>query len=65
MKYNLKNKKEVVLKLNKILKGKNSIIISGGSTIKNILKNYKYKILCKKILLSDERYFVKNKLKGL
>lgn len=59
MKYNLKNKKEVVLKLNKILKGKNSIIISGGSTIKNILKNYKYKILCKKILLSDER-LVKN-----
>ena len=59
MKYNLKNKKEVVLKLDKILKGKNSIIISGGSTIKNILKNYKYKILCKKILLSDER-LVKN-----
>jgi 6-phosphogluconolactonase len=59
MKYNLKNKKDVILKLDKILKSKNSIIISGGSTIKDTLKNYKYKILCKKILLSDER-LVKN-----
>ena len=57
--YNLKNKKEILEKIKKIFKNKNSIIISGGNTIKHIIKDYNSKIFCKKILLSDER-LVKN-----
>tara|TARA_B100000963_G_C22533702_1_gene628761 strand:- start:592 stop:1182 length:591 start_codon:yes stop_codon:yes gene_type:complete len=60
MKYNYKNKKEIIYMLEKIFRNKNSIIISGGNTIKNLLKDYKHKILCKKILLSDERLVKKN-----
>lgn len=55
MRHNLKNKKEVVLKISKILKSKSSIILSGGREIKYLLKDYKDKIYNNKILLSDER----------
>ena len=55
MKYNYKNKKEIIHMLEKIFRNRNSIIISGGNTIKDLLKDYKHKIFCKKILLSDER----------
>ncbi len=53
--YNLNYKKEVLSKISKILQDKGSLIISGGSTIKQILKSYNKKIFNKKILLSDER----------
>ena len=46
--------------LEKIFRNRNSIIISGGNTIKDLLKDYKHKIFCKKILLSDERLVKKN-----
>ena len=62
MKFNFKNKKDLLSKLKVVFTNKSSIIISGGSTIKDLLKNHKYKILCKKILLSDER-IVKKKSK--
>ena len=55
MKFNLSSKKKAYFKLEKILRNKNSIIISGGNTIKGLLKNNKRKILCKKVLISDER----------
>ena len=48
MKYNYKNKKEIIYMLEKIFRNRNSIIISGGNTIKDLLKDYKHKILCKK-----------------
>ena len=60
MKYNYKNKKEIIHMLEKIFRNRNSIIISGGNTIKDLLKDYKHKIFCKKILLSDERLVKKN-----
>ena len=60
MKFNLSNRKKVYLELNKILRNKNSIIVSGGNTIKDLLKKYKHKILCRKILLSDERLVKKH-----
>lgn len=60
MKYNYKNKREIIYILEKIFRNKKSIIISGGSTIKDLLKEYKHKIFCKKILLSDERIVKKN-----
>ena len=60
--YNLKNKKEVIIKLSYILNSKSPLIISGGRTIKVILNNYKFKIHNKKILISDER-LVKNSSK--
>ena len=53
--YNLKSKKEILLEFKKILKGKSPIIISGGNTIKQLLKDYNQKIHNKKILISDER----------
>ena len=53
--YNLKSKKEILLKFEKIFKSKSPIIISGGNTIKQLLKNYNQKIHNKKILISDER----------
>ena len=53
--YNLKNKKEVIKEIEKILKKKKPIIISGGNTIKQIFKDYNQKICNKKILISDER----------
>ena len=53
--YNFKNKKEILTQIRKIFKKKSPIIISGGNTIKEILKNYNEKIHNKKILLSDER----------
>ena len=53
--YNLKSKKEILLKFEKIFKRKSPIIISGGNTIKQILKDYDQKIHNKKILISDER----------
>ena len=53
--YNLKSKKEILLKFEKIFKRKSPIIISGGNTIKQLLKDYNQKIHNKKILISDER----------
>ena len=53
--YNLKSKKEILLELEKIFKRKSPIIISGGNTIKQLLKDYNQKIHNKKILISDER----------
>jgi 6-phosphogluconolactonase/glucosamine-6-phosphate isomerase/deaminase len=53
--HNYKNIRDVLIKINKILQDKSPLIISGGSTIKKILKNYKDRIYNKKILLSDER----------
>ena len=53
--YNLKSKKEILLKFEKIFKRKSQIIIRGGNTIKQILKDYDQKIHNKKILISDER----------
>ena len=53
--HNLYHKKEIFLKIDKIFKDKGSLIISGGSTIKQILKQYNNKISNTKILLSDER----------
>ncbi len=36
--YNFKRKTEILIKINKILQDKSPLIISGGSTIKQILK---------------------------
>lgn len=52
---NLTNKKAVIREIEKILKKKKPIIISGGNTIKQLLLNYDKKIYNKKILVSDER----------
>ena len=60
MKLNFKNKKQLLLKLKDILENKNSIIISGGNSIKDLFRNYKNQIVCDKILLSDERIVKKN-----
>lgn len=51
---NLK-KKKVILKIKEILDTKEKTIISGGNTIKYLLKNYNEKIHNRKILISDER----------
>ena len=53
--YNFLNKKEVIKEIEKILKKKKPIIISGGNTIKQLLNNYDKKICNRKILISDER----------
>tara|TARA_Y100000389_G_scaffold204805_1_gene259773 strand:- start:1199 stop:1789 length:591 start_codon:yes stop_codon:yes gene_type:complete len=53
--YNFKRKTEILIKINKILQDKSPLIISGGSTIKQILKKYNNRITNKKILISDER----------
>ena len=53
--HNLKNKKEILIKIKKIFNKKSPIIISGGNTIKQLLRNYNQKIHNKKILISDER----------
>lgn len=53
--YHLNSKLEVLLKIRSILNSQRPIIISGGNTIKGILKINKDKIKNKKVLLSDER----------
>ena len=53
--YNFNRKTDILIKINKILQDKSPLIISGGSTIKQILKNYNNRISNKKILISDER----------
>ena len=53
--FNFKNRKQVVSKIKEILDSKEKAIISGGNTIKYLLKNYNEKIHNKKILISDER----------
>ena len=53
--YNLLNKKEIIKQIEKIFNKKTPIIISGGNTIKQLLKSYNKKICNKKILISDER----------
>lgn len=53
--YHLNSKLEVLLKIRNILNSQRPIIISGGNTIKGILKINKDKIKNKKVLLSDER----------
>ena len=50
MKYNYKNKK-IIYMLEKIFRNKNSIIISGGNTIKNLLKIINIKYFAKKYYL--------------
>jgi 6-phosphogluconolactonase len=50
-----KNKLELINRVQEILNKKDPIIISGGTTIKSILKDYRRKINSRKILLSDER----------
>lgn len=53
--FNYKKKEQVVSKIKEILDSKEKTIISGGNTIKYLLKNYNGKIYNKKILISDER----------
>lgn len=53
--YNFNSKTEILKKINKILQDKNPLIISGGNTIKQILKKYNNRITNKKVLISDER----------
>ena len=60
MKHHSNQKKEVIKKINKILTKKSSVIISGGNTIKGILKNYDKPISNTFVLLSDERLVKKS-----
>ena len=53
--YDFNSKTEILTKINKILQDKSPLIISGGSTIKQILKKYNNRITNKKVLISDER----------
>ena len=55
MVYNFYRKTEILKKINEILQDESPLIISGGSTIKQILKKYNNRINNKKVLLSDER----------
>ena len=51
--FNYKKKEQVVSKIKEILDSKEKTIISGGNTIKYLLKNYNGKIHNNKILISD------------